>query len=55
MGTIFLVYLFIYLLTLSVHVREGYSSHFVSLSLCASLFYFGEGAFFRVETYISMM
>ena len=49
------------LLTLSVHAREGYSNHFVcqsvSLSLChsvcVSLFYFGERAIFRVETYIS--
>ena len=37
------------LLTLSEHAREGYSSHFVSLSL----FDFGEGAVFRVETYNS--
>ena len=45
------------LLTLSAHAREGYSSHFVcqsvSQSVCVSLFYFGEGAVFRVETYIS--
>ena len=43
------------LLTLSAHAREGYSNHFVCLSVClsVSLFYFGEGAVFRVETYIS--
>ena len=49
MGTIFLV------LTLSAHAREGYSSHFVSLSVtlsvCVSLFDFGEGTIFKVETY----
>ena len=39
-------------LTLSAHVREGYSSHFVSQSVM-SLFDFGEGAIFRVENYIS--
>ena len=46
------------LLTLSAHAREGYSSHFVcqsvSQSVCVSLFDFGEGAVFRVETYISI-
>ena len=42
-------------LTLSVHAREGYSSHFVCLSLCVSLFYFGEAAVFTDETYISTM
>ena len=36
------------LLTLSAHAREGYSSHFVCLFLDC-----GEGAVFRVETYIS--
>ena len=45
------------LLILSAHAREGYSSHFVchsvSQSVCVSLFDFGEGAVFRVETYIS--
>ena len=42
------------LLTLSAHAHvEGYSSHFVCLSVCVSLFDFGEGAVFRVETYIS--
>ena len=41
------------LLTLSAHAREGYSSHFVCQSVSLSLFYFGEGAVFRVETYIS--
>ena len=40
------------LLTLSAHAREGYSSHFVCHSVCVSLFDFGEGAVFRVETYI---
>ena len=39
-------------LTLSAHAREGYSSHFVCLSVCL-LFYCGEGAVFRVETYIN--
>ena len=38
------------LLTLSSHAREGYSSHFVSV--CLSLFDFGEDAIFRVETYV---
>ena len=33
-------------LTLSAHAREGYSSH-------VSLFDFGEGAVFKVETYIN--
>ena len=42
---------FMYLLTLSAHAREGYSSHFVCLSVF--FFYCGEGAVFRVETYIS--
>ena len=37
------------LLTLKAHAREGYSSHFVSL-----LFHSGEGADFKVETYISI-
>ena len=45
-------------LTLSAHAREGYSSHFVCqsvcLSVCVSLFHSGEGAVFRVETYISI-
>ena len=41
------IYMYVYL-TLSAHAREGYSSHFV----CHSLFDFGEGAVFRVETYI---
>ena len=41
-------------LTLSAHAREGYSSHFVSLSVSLSLFHCGEGANFRVETYISI-
>ena len=36
-------------LTLSAHAREGYSSHFVCLSICDC----GEGAVFRVETYIN--
>ena len=39
------------LLTLSAHTREGYSSHFVTLSVClsssVSLFDFGEGAVFQ--------
>ena len=41
---------------LSAHAREGYSSHFVCLSVChcVSLFHSGEGAVFRVETYISI-
>ena len=39
-------------LTLSAHAREGYSSHFVCLSV--SLFHSGEGDVFRVETYISI-
>ena len=43
------------LLTLSAHAREGYSSHFVTLSVCVSLFDFGEGAVFRVETYTSTL
>ena len=33
-----------------MHAQEGCSSHFVTLSVT---FYFGEGAVFRVETYIS--
>ena len=49
--------IYVVLLTLSAHTREGYSSHFVcqsvSQSVCVSLFDFGEGAVFRVETYIS--
>ena len=36
-------------LTLSAHAREGYSSH-CQLSVSLSLFDFGEGAVFRVET-----
>ena len=44
--------LFLNLLTLNAHAREGYSSHFVCHSVCVSLFDFGEGAVFRVETYI---
>ena len=42
------------LLTLSAHAREGYSSHFVCLSVCVSLLHSGEGADFRVEIYISI-
>ena len=34
------------------YAREGYSSHFVCHSVC-HFFYFGEGAVFSVETYIS--
>ena len=45
--------LLVSLLTLSAHAREGYSSHFVCHSVCVSLFDFGEGAVFRVETYIN--
>ena len=41
-------------LTLSAHAREGYSSHLVCHSLTHSLFHSGEGAVFRVETYISI-
>ena len=48
MGKIFNSGINILLLTLSAHAREGYSSHFVCL-----LFYCGEGAVFRVETYIN--
>ena len=36
------------LLTLSAHAREGYSSHFVCLSVCL-LFYCGEGAVFGLK------
>ena len=43
-----------YYLTLSAHAREGYSSHFVSLSVSLSLFHSEEDADFRVETYISI-
>ena len=30
---------------------EVYSSHFVCLSLCVSLFDFGEGSIFRIDIY----
>ena len=43
-----------HLLTLSMHAVEGYSSHFVCQSVCLSLLNSGEGADFRVETYISI-
>ena len=54
MGAYFIGVCFVgVLLTLSVHAREGYSSHFVGLCVSVSLFDFGEGAVFRVESYIS--
>ena len=40
----------IVLLTLSVHAERV---TVVTLSVCVSLFYFGEGAVFKVDTYIS--